>query len=69
MISVALGGDHLPCNIIYCVLVGGPEGWTLVSAEHIRSADDLHDCLIFFSASAWNSLDSELWRSGDVDAV
>jgi hypothetical protein len=40
-----------------------------VSAEHIRSADDLHDCLVLFSARARNSLDSELWRSGDVDAV
>jgi hypothetical protein len=41
----------------------------LVSAGHIGSAEDLHDCLILFSARAWNSLDSELWRSGDVDAV
>jgi hypothetical protein len=40
-----------------------------VSTEHIRSAEDLHDCLILFSARAWNSLDSKLWRSGDVDAV
>jgi hypothetical protein len=40
-----------------------------VSAEHIGSLDDLHDCLVLFSARAWNSLDSELWRSGDVDAV
>jgi hypothetical protein len=40
-----------------------------VSAEHIGSTDDLHDCLVLFSARAWNSLDSELWRSGDVYAV
>jgi hypothetical protein len=40
-----------------------------VSAEHIRSADDLHNFLILFSSRAWNSLDLELWRSGDVDAV
>jgi hypothetical protein len=40
-----------------------------VSAEHIGSAEDLHDCLVLFSTRAWNSLDSELWRSGDVDAV
>jgi hypothetical protein len=69
MISVAVGGDHLSCSVSYCILVSGPEGWTLVSVEHIRSADDLHDCLVLFSARARNSLDSELWRSGDVDAV
>jgi hypothetical protein len=40
-----------------------------VSAEHIGSTDDLHDYLVLFSARAWNSLDSELWRSGDVDVV
>jgi hypothetical protein len=40
-----------------------------VSAEHIGSAEDLHDCLVLFSARAQNSLDSELWRSGDVDVV
>jgi hypothetical protein len=40
-----------------------------VLAEHIRSTDDLHDCLVLFSARARKSLDSELWRSGDVDAV
>jgi hypothetical protein len=69
MISVTVGGDHLPCSVSYCILVSGPEGWTLVSAEHIGSTDDLHDCLVFFSARAQNSLDSELWWSGDVDAV
>jgi hypothetical protein len=40
-----------------------------VSVEHIRSADDLHDCLVLFSSRAQNSLDSKLWRSGDVDTV
>jgi hypothetical protein len=40
-----------------------------MSVEHIGSAEDLHDCLILFSARARNSLDSELWRSGDVVAV
>jgi hypothetical protein len=40
-----------------------------VSAEHIRSADDLHDCLVLISARVRNSLDSELWQSGDVDTV
>jgi hypothetical protein len=29
-------------------------------AEHIGSTDDLHDCLVLFSARARNSLDSEL---------
>jgi hypothetical protein len=69
MVSAAVGGDRLPCSVTYCILVSGPEGWTLVSAEHIRSADDLHDCLVLFSARVRNSLDSELWQSGDVDAV
>jgi hypothetical protein len=40
-----------------------------VTAKHVRSADDLHDCLVLFSSRARNSLDSELWRSGDIDAV
>jgi hypothetical protein len=40
-----------------------------VLAEHIGSTDDLHDCLVLFSARARNSLDSELWQSGDVDVV
>jgi hypothetical protein len=69
MISMAIGGDRLPRSISYCILVSGPEGWFHVSAEHIGSADDLQDCLVLFSARSWNSLDSELWRSGDVDAV
>jgi hypothetical protein len=69
MISVAVGGDHLPGSVSYCILVSGPEGWTLVSAEHIRSIDDLHDYLVLFSTKAQNSLDSELCQSGDVDAV
>jgi hypothetical protein len=69
VISSAVGGDRLPCSASYCIMVSGPEGWSLVSVEHIGSTDDLHDCLGLFSARAWNSLDSELWRSGDVDVV
>jgi hypothetical protein len=69
MIPAAVGGDRLPYSVSYCILVSGPEGWTLVSAEHIRSTDDLHDCLVLFSARVRISLDSELWRSGDVDTV
>jgi hypothetical protein len=69
MISAVVGGDRLPCSVSYCILVSGPECRTLVSAEHIGSADDLHDCLVLFSSRAWNSLDSKLWQSGDVDAV
>jgi hypothetical protein len=69
MISSTVGGDRLPCSVSYCILVRGPEGWSLVSAEHIGSTDDLHDCLVLFSARAHNSLDYELWRSGDVDVV
>jgi hypothetical protein len=33
MISAAVGGDCLPCNVSYCILVCGPEGWILVSVE------------------------------------
>jgi hypothetical protein len=69
MISMAIGGDQLPCSISYYILVSGPEGWTLALAEHIGSAKDLHDCLVLFSAKARNSLDPELWWSGDVDVV
>jgi hypothetical protein len=69
MIFVAVGGDRLPCSVSYCILACGPEGWSLVSAKHIGSAEDLHDCLILLSARVWNSLDSELWWSGDFDAV
>jgi hypothetical protein len=69
MISVAVGGDRMSCSVSYCILASGPEGWSLVSAEHIGSAEDLHDCLILSSSRVRNSLDSELWRSGDVDAV
>jgi hypothetical protein len=61
MISVTVDGDHLPCSVSYCILVSSPKGWSLVSVEHIGSAEDLHDCLILFSARAQNSLDSELW--------
>jgi hypothetical protein len=69
MISTAVGGDRLSCSISYCILISGPEGWSLVSAEHIKSADDLHHCLVLFSPRAHNSFDFELWRSGDVDVV
>jgi hypothetical protein len=69
MISAAIGSDHLPCSVSYCILVSGPEGWTLVTTEHIRSDDDLHDCHVLFTSRVQNSLDSKLWRSGDVDAV
>jgi hypothetical protein len=49
--------------------VSGLEGWSLVSAEHIGSTDDLHYCLVLFSARAQNSFDSKFWRSGDVDML
>jgi hypothetical protein len=26
MISAAVGGDRLPCNVSYCILASGPEG-------------------------------------------
>jgi hypothetical protein len=38
-------------------------------AQHIGSAEDIHNCLLLFSSRAHNSLDSELWRSGDVDTI
>jgi hypothetical protein len=38
-------------------------------AEHIRSTKNLQDCLVLFSSRAQNSLDPELWRSGDVETV
>jgi hypothetical protein len=69
MISATVGGDRLPCSVCYCILASGPEGWSLVSTEHIGSTEDLHDCLVLFSARARNSLDSEFWRSGDVHVV
>jgi hypothetical protein len=40
-----------------------------VSANHTRPIEDLHDCFALFSSRARNSLDYELWWSGDVDAV
>jgi hypothetical protein len=60
MISMAVGGDHLSCNVSYCILVSGPEGGSLVSTEHIGFAEDLHNCLILFSARTQKSLESEL---------
>jgi hypothetical protein len=69
MISSAVGGDRLPCSVSYYIRVSGPEGWSLVSAEHIGSTDDLHYCFVLFSARAQNSLDSKFWRSGDVEVA
>jgi hypothetical protein len=69
MIYAAVGGDCQPYSVSYYILACGPEDWSLVSAKHIRSAEDLHDCLILFSARARNSLDSELWRSGNQSRV
>jgi hypothetical protein len=40
-----------------------------VAAQHIGSVEDLHNCLVLVSSGAQNSLDFELWRSGDADAV
>jgi hypothetical protein len=69
MIFVVVGDDSLPCSVSYYILVSGTESWTLVMADHIRSAEDLHDCPVFFSSRAQNSLDSELWQSGDVKVI
>jgi hypothetical protein len=62
MISSAVGGDCLPCNVNYCIRVSGPEGWSLVSAEHIGSTDDLHYCLVLFSARATVSVEVDIVR-------
>jgi hypothetical protein len=69
MISAVVGGDHLPCSISYCILLRGSEGWTLVTAEHIRSTEDLHNCLVLFSSMVQNRLDSEFWLSVNVEVV
>jgi hypothetical protein len=66
MIPVVVGGDRQPCNVSYYILVHGSESWSLVMAEHIRSAEDLHDCLVIFPLKVRNPLDSEFWLSGDV---
>jgi hypothetical protein len=69
MISAAIDGDRLPCSVSYYILVRGSERWTLVMAELIRSAEDLHDCLVLFSSRAQITLDSKFQRSGDVEVV
>jgi hypothetical protein len=38
-------------------------------AEHIRSIEDLHDCLVLFPSRARKPLDSEFRLSGDVEVV
>jgi hypothetical protein len=40
-----------------------------VPADHTRLVEDLHNCFVLFLPWAWNSLDSKLWRGGDVDVV
>jgi hypothetical protein len=69
MIYAVVGGDCLPCSVSYCILVRGSKSWTLTTAEHNRSTEDLHDCLVFFSSRARNPLDSKFQMSGDVEVV
>jgi hypothetical protein len=69
MVSVVVGGDRLPCSVSNCILVRGSKSWTLVTTEHIRSAEDLHDCLVLFPSRARKPLDSKFWLSGDVEVV
>jgi hypothetical protein len=69
MISAVVGGNRLSWSISYCILVSGSESWTLVMAEHIRSSEDHHDCIVLFSCRARNSFDSDLWRRSDVEVV
>jgi hypothetical protein len=40
-----------------------------VIAEHIRSTEDLHDCLVLFPSRAQNTLDSKFRLSGDAEVV
>jgi hypothetical protein len=40
-----------------------------VTAEHIRSVEDLHDCIVLFPSRVWNHLDSEFQLSCDVEVV
>jgi hypothetical protein len=40
-----------------------------VPADQISPIEDLYNYSILFPPWAWNSLDFELWRNGDVDAV
>jgi hypothetical protein len=40
-----------------------------VPSDHTRPVEDLHDCLVLFSSRAHNSLDFDLWWSGEVDVV
>jgi hypothetical protein len=69
MMRAIVGGDCLPCSVSYCISVSCFESWTLVPTDHTRPVEDLHDCFLLFLPWAWNSLDSKLRRSGDVDAV
>jgi hypothetical protein len=69
MISAVVGGDCLPCSVSYCILVRGSESWTLEMAEHIRSTEDIHYCLVLFPSRAQNPLDLEFRVSGDVEVV
>jgi hypothetical protein len=69
MICVVVDGDCLPCSVSYYIFVSCSESWTHVPTDHIGPVEDLHDCLVLFSSRTQNSLDSELWWSGDVDAV
>jgi hypothetical protein len=57
------------CSISYCILVRGSKSWTLMTAEHIWSAEDLHDFLVLFPSMARNPLDSEFRVSGDVEVA
>jgi hypothetical protein len=59
----------LPCSISYCILVRGSESWTLVTANHIRSVEALHDCHVLFPSMAQNPLDSEFRLSGDDEVI
>jgi hypothetical protein len=69
MISAVVGGDRLPCSVSYYILVRGSESWTLVMAEHISTAEDLHDCLVLLLSRAQNPLDSKFRLSADVEVV
>jgi hypothetical protein len=69
MMCAVEGGDRLPCSVSYHIFVSCSEGWTHVPADHIQLIEGLHNCSILFLPLACDSLDFELWSSGDVDVA
>jgi hypothetical protein len=61
MISMAIGGDGLPCSVSYRILVSGPEGWSLcwlstldllmISTIALHSSQSGHEILLILNSS------------------